>query len=74
MAVELEVQEEGGDPQPLGEGREDGERQSSQTYFYYLALVVVVIGFASCVMQFQFHGMAQALHAPLHKCVGVALH
>lgn len=67
MAVELEVQEEGGEPQPHGEEEEEG--QPSQTYLYYLGMVVVVIGFASCIMQLQFHGTSTTHPC---TCVGVA--
>ena len=62
MAVEIELpdlqQEEAGGEQPQGKGKnEEKEKNSRKTaYIYYLGLVVVVIGFASCVMQLQFHG------------------
>ena len=59
MAVEIDVQqdEEGGEPQE-GRGKNEQEEKSSKksVYLYYLGLVVVVIGFASCIMQLQFHG------------------
>lgn len=58
MAVEIElpdVQQEG--EQPRGKGKNEEEKNSRKTaYIYYLGLVVVVIGFASCVMQLQIHG------------------
>ena len=64
MAVELEVQdvveEEGGEASQ-SQAKEINEREQKRsrktTYFYYLGLVVVVIGFASCVLQLQFHGI-----------------
>lgn len=66
MAVELELQEEGGDPPRREEGG------SSRTHLYYLGLVVVVIGFASCVMQLQFHGMKLNIIMCVQSHVGVA--
>lgn len=66
MAVgELELisvrvkQEEEGEGGPQG-GREENEQEAKTSkrsvYLYYLGLIVVVIGFASCIMQLQFHG------------------
>ena len=52
VKIELDVQEGGGEPATT-QGRGDG---SNGTYVYYLGMVVVVIGFVSCVMQLQFHG------------------
>lgn len=52
VKIELDVQEGGGETATT-QGRGDG---SNGTYIYYLGMVVVVIGFASCVMQLQFHG------------------
>ena len=64
MAVQLEKQDvpeelEEGEPRHSPEKREseEGEKSSRKTaYLNYLGLVVVVIGFASCMMQLQFHG------------------
>lgn len=54
MAVEIELQEEVGEPP--APAKEEGERNRNGAYLYYLGMVVAVIGFASCVMQLQFHG------------------
>ena len=54
VKVELEVQEEGGETLP--QARNGEERERNGPYLYYLGMVVVVIGFASCLMQLQFHG------------------
>ena len=64
MAVEIEmqdVQQEGGTAggEPQGGGEKHGQKAKSSkrsVYVYCLGLVVVVIGFASCVLQLQFHG------------------
>ena len=60
MAIELQdVQQEEEEGEEQG-GREKNEQENKRSkksvYLYYLGLVVVVIGFASCVMQLQFHG------------------
>ena len=63
MAVEIEMQDvqqreegtAGGEPQGGGGGKNEQEAKSSKG-FVYLGLVVVVIGFASCVLQLRFHG------------------
>ena len=53
VKIELGVQEEGGEGAAKTQERRD---DSNGTYLYYLGTVVVVIAFASCVMQLQFHG------------------
>ena len=64
MAVEIEMQDvqqqeegtAGGEPQGGGRGGKNEQEAKSSKRSVYLGLVVVVIGFASCVLQLRFHG------------------